>query len=205
MILEDDVSQNDILLLKKGISLNDYLIDKLINFGIKEIPVNITNWNKNIAQTELVDYDLIKNQSALIFHKDIKEILKIVQILPKAGFKEQNIFATSSKELLDKYIMKKNLLYIFIDKTLFNKETADQIAQLLPKQQINIFVLGAETFKEIANLKEVKNFNNSINIKILQKPLDSGYIKALINLCPSGKFKQLLEKSEDFNQIYQSN
>ncbi|MFA6989895.1 MAG: hypothetical protein WC197_07480 [Candidatus Gastranaerophilaceae bacterium] len=199
IILDDDILYNNILLLKKGTNLNDYLIDKLLNFGIKEAFVNITDLEKSSVKTEITDYDLIKNQSILVINEDLKEISKILRILPKAGFKEQNIFAIANLEILDRYIMKKNLFYIFIDHTFFNQSLINMLSQLNIKQYLNIFILGAETFKEIRNLKELKVNNNFINIKILQKPLDSGYIKALINLCPSSKFKQLLERSDDLN------
>ena len=197
IVLDDDILYNNILLLKKGTSLNDYLIDKLLNFGIKEAFINVTYFDKSSDKTEINDYELIKNQSVLIINKDLREISKILKILPKAGFKEQNIFATSNLEIIDRYIMKKNLFYIFIDHNFFNQQLVDTINQLNIKQYLNIFILEAETFTEISKLKEIKVNNNFINVKILQKPLDSGYINALINLCPSSKFKQLVERSDD--------
>jgi hypothetical protein len=201
-ILDEDVLQNNILLLRKGVSLNDYLINKLLNFGIKEVPVDITGMEKNYTKTEIVDNDLTKNQSVLIVHKELKEISKTLQIMSKAGFKEQNIFATSNIEIFERYVMKKNLLYVFMEHSFFNQELVDLVDKLISKQYINIFVLGTETLKEIAKLKEIKVNNDFINIKILQKPLDSGYIKALINLCPSSKFKQLLDRSDNLTSSY---
>ena len=116
---------------------------------------------------------------------------KVLRILPKAGFKEQNIFATSNLELLDRYLMKKNLFYVFMNHSFFNQYLINAINELDIKKYLNIFIIGSETFKEINRLKQIKINNDCINIKILHKSLDSGYIKALINLCPSSKFKQL--------------
>lgn len=200
IVLENDIWQNNLLLLKKGVNLNGLLLEKLLNFGVKEAYVNLTPLKSNNF-TEIKDNELIKNQSVLIVQKNIKEVSRSEKMLLKAGFSEKNIFVSDEISGAYKYLNNKSLQYIFIDNTLYSQNFIDTVSEQLDSRYLNMFVTDVQTLSQIRKLKEVVASKENLKIRILHKPLDSSYIKALISLCSSAKFKKLVDKSDDIKQV----
>lgn len=194
LVLDDDIWKNKTLLVKKGGKLNYDMIDKLINFGVKETKVKI-------VEKDYADYDnlnLIKNQSILIVQKDFKSISKHAKMLINAGFANQNIFASNSVNFLSKYLQNKSLCYVFIDYSLYGKKAINIIKNSIYNRTIDLYILNTPIISNenfIEHITESHN-QNSINIMPIKQKLNITSMKAIIATSQNSKYKQLLDKKQ---------
>lgn len=92
MVLKEDVWKQGILILRSGKYLTGEIIDKLINFGIREVNVHLDDnefqEDENQAIEEL-KRNYIKSQNILIIDSKYKNIIFLASILTKMGFREK--------------------------------------------------------------------------------------------------------------------
>lgn len=192
-ILNDDVWLDNILLIKKGNSLNQIIVNKLMKFGIKKIQIDInTKPPVKSSYQELDNRNSIAAQSVLIVQKTYKEISVIAKALLESGFKNENVFAATNPQSTEKYLANKQLLYIFMDYEFFDEKIKNTIKDNCNERIINVFLSNSPANTVIS----AEEFQENINIKIMLKVINSIYIRALINQCPTHDYSQLIEKAK---------
>jgi len=196
LILNDDIWQNDILLLKKGRTIDDDILEKLMNFGVKQIKIDISRKKsfKNSVGTH--SPESINKQSVLVIREDFKSISSFVKILMESGFKDKNIFAATGIDILNRYLQNNNLNYIFIDHSLYDEKVLNIVEENTFLRIINIFIINAP--QNVIPLNYIKTSRNKtvINIKTALKSLNSVYIRALVNQSPSHDYGKLIQKQD---------
>lgn len=168
IILDKDIYKNKTLLLKKGSVLDNYMLQKLNNFGIS---------NSEITTFAAAEVSVQDNQKVLIVQKNKFFNRRTREIIEFAGFAPKNIFINNDTDYFDEIDFEK-LNYLFIDDEFFTEDIALQIFMGLKKNHLKVFVLNHDI-----NNTSVINFNSdSMSVKYLYRPLAKDYIKALIKI-----------------------
>lgn len=176
LVLKEDLYKDNTLLLKKGIILNAYLINKLNNFGFYTQAII----NTPVAEQQQEPQQELKPQTTstevLIYQQNIFDSTKTKKVLEYAGFSANKISVINSMSKIP--YGESNISYIFIDSLYYDENFVEDITLLQSKNKIKIFVLGCDNHTP----KRV-NFNTDSQIvKFLYRPLANDYIKALLNL-----------------------
>lgn len=121
IILQDDIWDKDILLLKGGRYLTESLINKLINFGIKRINADVVEKNvEKLANAHSIK-DFTANQCALIVEDSIINASWLVRHLVDIGFAPKNIFITADYNAINQYFRVKKINFIFTNHAIYEK------------------------------------------------------------------------------------
>ncbi len=175
VVLNDDIWGEDTLLLRSGRYLNEDLINKLLNFGIKNINVNFVEKNEDVKEQEFVVNEFIKNQNVLIVEKNILNTAWFVRNLIDIGFSEGNILITGDYNFINQYFRVKKINFIFIGLPLYEK-CIKCINKYSLLRHTHAFVI----MESRDSLRKIEN-NYSSEVKFLRKPLSSKTFNALIN------------------------
>lgn len=121
IILQDDIWDNDVLLLRGGRYLTASLINKLINFGVKRINVDVIE--KNIEELTTADSikDFTAGQCALIVENNMINASWLVRHLVDVGFEAKNIFITADYNAINQYFRVKKINFIFTSHAIYEK------------------------------------------------------------------------------------
>ncbi len=172
LILSDDIWGKGTLLLKSGRHLSEELINKLINFGIKNISVDFVK--KSETEKESLLKEFIKSQNALIVEKNILNSAWVVRNLVDIGFNEKNILVTGEPNLINHFLKLKKVNFIFVGFSLYEKcEKCVNKYSLLRDKHVYVIMESKD------NLKKLEK-NYSTNVKFLKKPLSAKEFNSLI-------------------------
>jgi len=121
-LLKDDVWGRGTLILKSGVYLTEAIINKLLNFGVKKVNVDlddlISEETNNEEQNKLMK-QFIRTQSVLIVEKNLINASLLVKQLIDNGFKEGNIFVTKTPATINSYFRAKQINFLFIEADLY--------------------------------------------------------------------------------------
>ena len=183
IILDDDIWENDMLIVKSGRYLTEKLINKLLNFGIKKVNVNFedTESNENYKKNEnILINKFIKTQNVLVIENNFLNTGWLVKNLLTSNFNKNNIFVTSAYNSINKYFRSKKINFIFISCALYEKcqKCVDKYSLL---KDTHVFVI----MEKDDSARKIKNNYNS-DIRFLIKPLSikrfNFFIKQVLNL-----------------------
>lgn len=171
IILSKDLYKDNTLILKKGIVLDTYLINKLNKFGITSNEIDFLkpkDENKTEKKNPLIE--------VLIFQKNTFQAHRTKNILNHAGYTNENIRLLKN---LDNVIFDNpDISLVFVDSIFYTKDLLERLTLMQKHKKINIFVLNCDEFCP-QNL--VYNLD-LINVKYLYRPLATNYINALLKL-----------------------
>src|SRR3989339_431266 len=197
LVLKEDIWLRGILILRSGKHLSETIIDKLVNFGINEVNVNIEKDNYIRDEYEAIE-DLKKNfiesQNILIIDEDLKEIRSIARHLTDIGFQEDHIFGSTDARAIDNYIQDKVPDYLFIN---YDGETESYIRTMRQFLVDTHVFLTASLNK--ADINKLEDKSGILDSKFIAKPLIAGQIRNLISRCIDQDFSILL-KNEGYQQ-----
>lgn len=185
--LKDDILKNNLLLLKKGVYLDDKTIDKLINFGVKQAMVKLETKNRNKFHT-IDKINDVKTQRILIFQKTFTEISKVIKEFLNAGISQNCLYVTTDLNVLERYILDKNVKYVFADASLYNAKFEIIINQ---KTDLDVFLIncnGNSTIRSAA----------AENVKRIYNPLSANVIKFLLSNSSNNRYGKLSIKRSKF-------
>ena len=169
IILKNDLYKQNTLLLKRGSVLDAHLISKLNKFGVYHY--DIQSQGKTLSSVSL-------EKEILILQSDIGQLRKTKKILNYAGFANEKILTTDSKEKLLKSLSVAGLKYIFLDSIFYSQELISQIFLNMKSQNVKIFVLNCSE-----DLSKEFSYNTDYQfVKFLSRPLANSYIKALLRI-----------------------
>lgn len=153
IILQDDVWDKDILLLRGGKYLTESLINKLINFGIKRINVDVIDKNIEELTTANSLKEFTANQCALIVENNMINASWLVRHLVDVGFEPKNIFITADYNAINQYFRVKKINFIFTSFDIYEKckKCVDKYSHL---RDVHAFVTTE-------NMQKIKIDNNS--------------------------------------------
>jgi hypothetical protein len=178
LVIEDDVWEKDILIVKSGKYLNEELINKLLKFGIKKVRVNILEENQKRMEKEEESISLIefiKTQSVLLVENDLSDAGWLVRNLIDSGFKGGNIFVTADANSINKYFKVKKMNFVFIESSLYEK-CPKCISKYTLLKNIHTFIL---IDKNESRRKLIQD--NISEIKFINKPFETEDFKNHIN------------------------
>ncbi|MFH0702553.1 MAG: hypothetical protein V2B14_03320 [bacterium] len=197
LVLKDDIWKQGILLLRSGKYLTKDIIDKLINFGIHEINVHLDEEDENDYEyyedensaIEELKKNFIKTQNILVIDNNFRDANYLTRTLMCVGFKQRNIYVITNAKLIKKYFESKNFAHLFIDFNLYKNNT--QIVDNLNLKNINIFL--TTLLSEIkTSIRELESNIDSLETKIILKPVMAGHLRNLINQSVDRDFCRLL-------------
>ena len=173
-VLKEDLYKDNTLLLKKGIILNAYLINKLNNFGFyTQSLVNSVEDKPQKTQPELKKQTT--NTEVLIYQQNIFDSNKTKKVLEYAGFSPDKISVINNSNKIP--YGETNISYIFVDSVYYNDDFMEDVTLLKSNNKLIIFVLGCDSHTP----KHVDFNTDSQTVKFLYRPLANDYIKALLN------------------------
>ena len=171
IFLNDDIWENSTLLVKGGRYLTEDLINKLLNFGVKQVDVDFIE--KNDGNRKIIN-DFINNQNVLIIENNLLEASWLVRNLVDIGFKEGNIFVTADYNSINRYFRIKKINFIFTGFSLYEKclKCVNKYSML---KNTHAFV----TMEKKDSLRKIERDYNS-DVKFLRKPLNAKLFKRSI-------------------------
>lgn len=175
VVLNDDVWDNNILLVKGGGYLTENLLNKLIQFGVKQISVDITETSP--GKTQKNDYlrEFITTQNVLIVENNLSLALSLIKNLKNLGFERPNISVTANYNSINKFFRQKKINLIFISSCFYEK-CAKCIDKYSFLRDTHAFVI----LDQNESARKLKVNNNS-GVKFLNKPLTKDILKFFIN------------------------
>lgn len=174
IILNDDVWDNNILIVKSGGYLTDSIINKLINFGIKQVSVNFPEDVDKQDNANLLKI-FISSQKALIVNNNLSETSWIKKNLLSYGIESTNIFITDDHNSINKFFRNQQINIIFINSSLYEKcqKCIDKYSLL---KNTHVFVIMGEN----ESARKLKNGYNS-DAKFIARPLSAERLKLFAN------------------------
>lgn len=172
--LKDDVWDHDTLLVKRGGRLNEALINKLINFGIKKVSINYSQPGEEATMASATK-EFSNTQSALIIDNNLHNAGFIVRNLLDARISKSNIFLTDNVNSTNKFFRSRQINFLFINSSLYEKcqKCIDKYSLL---RNTHAFVI----MEENETARKLKGDYNS-DVKFLIKPLYAKRLKFFIN------------------------
>lgn len=203
LILNDDIWEKDILLIKKGKYLSEELIKKLINFGIREVNVNIAQKNVEGHETVLCQEDIENNKELKEFIQDQKALIVENNNFNKAwvstkmigmGFRKENLYITCSANSINQYFRSQKINFIFIGYSLY-KNCIKCINKYSLLRNTHVFV-----FLEKKDIFNIENNYNS-RIKFLRRPLSRKTLYTYIYSALNFNFLEKVSEETDISKI----
>ena len=175
MILNDDVWDNNILLVKSGGYLTENLLNKLIQFGVKQVSVDINEADSE--QEQGIDYlrEFIATQNVLIVEDNLHQTLNLIKNLKELGFEKPNISVTANYNAINRFFRLKKINLIFIN-SYFYEKCAKCIDKYGLLRDTHAFVI----LEQNESARKLKISSNS-QVKFLNKPLTKDLLKFFIN------------------------
>jgi len=197
LVLKDDVWKKGLLLLGKGLYLSEEVIEKLINFGVKEVSVHYyeDNFGEEEKYIEMLKRNFLKDQRVFIFDKNIKNSVYFANILIHIGYKRGNIFALSNSKNTVKYFKNKKPDYLVID----YESNSENIINIIKEayNSTHIFLIVNEDTKKSESFKKLQNSLKYFKINFVSKPMSLGYFLRLISDCIDSDFSELLKNEHN--------
>ena len=143
-LLDDDVWEKDILVLKSGVYLTEEIINKLLKFGVKRVNVDIGKLIVEETNNENQKYlmkQFISTQGVLIIEKNLINASLLVRQLIDNGFREGNIFVTKESNTVNRYFRAKQINFLFIEEDLYEscKKCVEKYSLL---RNTHTFIMG---------------------------------------------------------------
>ncbi|HSA07551.1 MAG TPA: hypothetical protein P5556_10280 [Candidatus Gastranaerophilales bacterium] len=174
IVLSDDIWGKSTLLVKSGGYLTEELINKLLNFGIKKVPVNFVEKDNAHSET-LLTKEFLKTQCVLILENNVLNSAWLVRNLVDTGFSQGNIFVTSDYNSINQYFKIKKINFIFTGMSLYEKcQRVLNKYSLLRSTHAFVIMEKQETARKIK-----QNFLSGV--KFLKKPLNAKVFSFLLN------------------------
>jgi len=173
-ILEKDIYKDKTLLLRRGVILNAYLLNKLSNFGI-----HLEDLYSDVENSDKSSYtDKVENEKILILNEDELAAKRMKILFKYFGYTDKNVACI--KNITDVTMKNTNVSYIFVPSYLYNDDLISKLVLSNNANKINVFVLDC-------NLKQPDRvfFNTDfLNVKFLYRPLSKEYIQILFKIYP---------------------
>ena len=173
IVLNDDIWGESTLLVKSGKYLTESLINKLLNFGVKQVRVNFVKSDEEMQDPDAIEF--IKNQCALILENNLLNTAWLVRNLVDIGFKEKNIFITAEPNYINRYFQIKKINFIFAGFSLY-KQCLRSINKYSLLRNTHAFVIMGKN----DSLRKIKNDYNS-DVKFLKQPLSPNVFNFHVN------------------------
>ncbi len=174
MVLNDDIWGDSTLLVKSGRYLTESLINKLLNFGVKEVNVNFVKNDEEIIQNP-DEIEFIRSQCALILENNLLNTAWLVRNLVDMGFKEKNIFITAEPNYINRYFRIKKINFIIAGFSLY-EQCLRSINKYSLLRNTHAFVIMGKN----DSLRKIKNDYNS-DVKFLRQPLNPNIFSFHVN------------------------
>jgi len=171
IVLTQDLYKDNTLILKKGIVLDTYLLNKLNKFGISTDELDF-----RIVQSGNFEKNTKPAVEVLIWQKNNFKAHRTRSILNYAGYDNEKILLVNSVDNLNYKI--KNISLVFVDSVFYNQDLIEKLTLIAHNKKINVFVLNCDEFCPPDLIYNM----DLMNVKYLYRPLAAHYINALLKL-----------------------
>lgn len=157
-VLNDDVWERDTLIVKSGGYLTNELINKLINFGIKEVSIDFPE-----------AYEFAQTQNIAIIDNSLVTAAWLVKNLKKLGFDKENVSMTSNYNSINNLFRNQKINFVFINSSLYEKcqKCIDKYS-LLRNTHVFVVMDKGDSVRKLRNsyTSDVKFLFNPLNAKV---------------------------------------
>lgn len=191
VILKEDIWQENVLLLRKGIDLSENIIDKLLNFGIKEVCIFCNNSEEEIAEFKICNElknIFLNEKKVLIFEKSLTQNTYLSKKLTNTGFESRNIFYSVNFSQTINMIKNTDIPFIFLNykEFILNYENFIQAENII--QNKHIFIIKEETAPAELS-KQASALAIQFNAEIITLPINTTNFINIINSRIDDEFK----------------
>ncbi|EKE03733.1 MAG: hypothetical protein ACD_20C00157G0010 [uncultured bacterium] len=200
LVLRDDIWKRGTLILRGGKYLTEDVVDKLLKFGVNEVNIHLDEEDYEEEEHKAVEElkrNFIETQNILLIDRDFDDVGYIVKNLVNTGFNKAKIYASKDIRVINKYLEDKIPDYLFINYDSGVEVYIKAIREVEILRNTHIF-LTASIDSELS-IKELENIADSLDTKLLLKPVIAGHLRNLVNQTIDLDFCKLLRNKNNEN------
>lgn len=186
VILNEDLYYKDTLIIKAGSYLDDQVIYRLLNFGIKSVNIQLpeNNTGKPVIKTNTfgdIKKLFLKQQKCIVADKDAYYINQLISALKSSHITESNILAVNNTIPIKKLIEDNCPKFVFIDLNLYPDNGLKVIKEINKLSlNTNIYLTALINHSKTALVDKLNKEVEKSNASLIYKPVSPSQIKLLV-------------------------